>query len=497
MKINKYLLLFFALYLTARLYLSFQAQYFTNDYSYFALTQIQNIADTGRLLLRSELSFGGRTFVFQPLYFYFLGMIFAVFRSIAVLKIINNILASLILVAVYILAQKLLRNRTISLLCSVVSGFIPAYITETMDNISVYSILIPGTFFLIYLFLEIESRKDAINLIVPLTIVLVLSSPASFLILLGFLIYILVSYLENIPVERIKLEYLSFFVFLYLWANFIIYKTAFQMHGFAIIWGNVPDELIKENSSSILFALTNIGFLPFIFGLFTSYRYLLVKKNKHITLFISFFLSTFVVYMMRIVAANIGLIFLGIALVILFGQFLKDLFLGLRDTKIAHYSWLISAAIIILLLISQIIPGIYFMISNIKNSPSQEYIQSLSWLKNNTTPGSIIVALPQEGNLITYFAQRKNIIDSEYLLIDNANSRLKDVYSIYTDKFRVDAIRRIERYNASYILFSQNAITKFNMTQLSYADEPCFEIVYNETSLIYKVNQELCYLQNS
>jgi len=493
------LTLLFLLYFGIRVFFALKSNYFNDDYSYFALRQIDNIAKTGMPLIHDELSYGGRSFVFLPLYFYLLAFFTLFFPKIIIIKIINNLFASTLVIAIYLVTSRIFKNRKVALVCSFVAASLPIYLSETLNTISTSSIIFPGGFFLLFLFMEMENNKDFLNYLILLTILLVLISPSVLLILLGLVIFAIACYLENVTLARIKLEFLSFFMFFFLWCNFIIYKSAFQEHGFSIIWNNTPTSIMSMyfTNINIFNALASIGILPLVFGIYTIYKYLLTKKNKKILLFISLFLSTFIVFWSKLVPSELALMFLGTALVILFGQFLADLFATLKDTKFSKQENWIFGLVIFLLILTQISPSIILMIRNSQANPTKEYISGFEWLKENSPEDTTVLAIPEEGNLITYFGQRKNVIDSEYLLVDDAENRYYDVKKVYTVPFRIEALSILEKYNANYILFSKKTKEKFSIDRIEYIDSDCFSFVFgNKEIAIYKINREKCELKN-
>ena len=60
--------------LAIRLSIAFQTPYFSDDGSYLALRQIDEITSTGTPLYHDPLSYGGRLFIFPPLFHYILAV---------------------------------------------------------------------------------------------------------------------------------------------------------------------------------------------------------------------------------------------------------------------------------------------------------------------------------------------------------------------------------------------------------------------------------------
>ncbi len=474
----------FILYFSIRLYFSLGTEQFGNDESYFALRQIDHIWETGKPIIHDDLSYGGRTFVLMPFYYYLLAFFTLFFPKIIIIKVINNLLASTLILGVYMVCSKILKNRRISILCSVIAATLPIYINATLNNISSYSILFPGSFFFLYFFLNLENDVSKINYLIPLILVLILTSSSSFLLILGILLFILLSQVENRVLPKIELEFTAFFLLFFLWASFIIYKTAFQAHGFSIIYQNAPQEVIKNHfvNLDILTLLANIGFLPLIFGVYSAYVYFF-KKNKSIFLFISIFLSAFILLWLRLVSLELGLMFLGSSLVILFGQFLKDVFIRLNKSKIASKSNQIFILIVTVIVLTQILPGFIAMF----NSPTfdEEYVSSFEWFNANTPNSSIILGSAEQGHLITYFGKRKNILDSNYLLIEDADKRFNDVTTFYNTRFKTHALKILDKYHADYFIVSYNS-------NLFFINDPCFDLLFDNEIRIYQLNKKEC-----
>jgi len=485
----------FVVYFALRLYFSLQTPYFNSEYSYFALRQIDNILETGKPLIHDNLSYGGRTFVFMPFYFYLLAFFALIFPKIIIIKIINSLLASSIVLAVYLVASIVIQKRKISLICSVVAAFLPIYISETLNNISPYSIIFPGSFFLLYLFMKLDKDKKLTNYIVALSIILILTSSSTFVFILSLLLFLFLTYLENDPVTQIESEFISFMLLFFLWVNFIIYKLAFQEHGLSIIWSNLPSAITSNYYRNIspLDIFASIGLLPFVFGSYTIYNYLFKKKSKNILLFISLFIASFILLWLKLISAELGLMFVGSSLVILFGRFLKDFFANLSKVKFAKKENLLFYVVLFVLLLSQVIPGINSIVTNSNKVYDEETIQAYKWL-NNTPEESIIFSLPDEGNIIAYFGKRKNVLDTNYLLIKDSETRMEDVLSFYNQRFKISAIRILEKYDAKYFIVSEN-MKKYNIEESPLFEDPCFELEYEGKIKIYKLEKR-CEIQD-
>ena len=109
------LLIIFLVTFVFRTYFAFQTPEFSYN-SYFSLRQIEHIEETGFPLFHDDLSFGGRTFLFPPLFLYVLSFFSLIFNASFIAKVIPNLLASLIIFPIYLSAQHITKKRIISLM---------------------------------------------------------------------------------------------------------------------------------------------------------------------------------------------------------------------------------------------------------------------------------------------------------------------------------------------------------------------------------------------
>jgi hypothetical protein len=130
-----------------RVYFTVQSEYFNDTHSYFMIREIEHIESTGKPIIHDDLSYGGRTFVFMPLYLYIMAIFQKIFHSITILKIINNLFASLIIISAYLLSYEITKSSRISIISAIISSMIPVYINETLNKISPYSLIFPASFY--------------------------------------------------------------------------------------------------------------------------------------------------------------------------------------------------------------------------------------------------------------------------------------------------------------------------------------------------------------
>lgn len=482
------LVLIFVLTLTIRLLFAFQTPYFSSDKAYFTLRQVSQITDNGIPIFEDPLSYGGRTLI-QPPIFYYLLAFFNLFLPITIVgKLIPNIFASLTVFITYLISIEITRNTKVAVLTSFISAFIPVFFSQTVNNISPYSLIVPLIFFMFYCLLKLPKNKDFAVYFVIAILLLSFTHPSVFIFILGLVLYTVLIKSENLPQNKAELEIIIFSTLFVIWSQFIIFKNAFLFHGPFVIWQNIPINILTNYFSqiTILGAISMIGVIPFIFGVYVIYKYVFKEKNRPIYLLLGFVFSVTALLWLKLIPLNAGLILLGAVLVLLFAQYFKLFMIFIQKTRFSSLENLFIAIFILIFVLTSVLPSLYYTSLTMASSISQDEMNALLWLNKNTMKSDIVLASPLEGHLITSVAKRKNVLDSNFLLVSNINQRSEDVEDIYTTSIETEAVELLNKYDVSYIYFSGRAKSAFNADSLSYVgDEECFELVYNKKVQIY------------
>lgn len=457
----------------------FQTPHFNYDV-YFDLRQAEHIKQTGLPLYNDPLSYGGKIHLFAPFYYYIPAIFSLVFPLEIVAKILPNLFASLLIFLIYSLSIKLTKHQGISFLTAFFSAFIPILFFNINGSALEYlSVLL--VFGVIYCIFRINERKY-IDYALILMFFLVLTTPLAFVLILGLLFYFILSKTENLEIEMKELELILFFTFLVFWLNLLIYKRAFLEHGVLVIWQNMPLSVMSGFFSQLTFieSFIAISIIPLLLGMYAIYSALYLQKNKNVLLLIGFALASFILLWFKLMNLIIGLIFLSMILVILSSFALKRLSLFVEKSKLNKQKKIFIAVIVVLFLITALIPSYLFASNRIKISPSQQEIEALKWISQETPEDSTVASTIEEGNLVAYYAKRKNIMDTDFLLVENIDKRASDINSIFTSRFETEAISNLNKYGADYIFFSNFASQKYKTDFLYYAsDENCFSESYN------------------
>jgi hypothetical protein len=497
MKREYYLVgIIFLIVLVIRLFFAFQTSYFSSDDSYYTIRQMVHIKETFMPIIYDDLSYGGKFLYLPPFFYYLLAALSFIFKTEFVGKFFPELFASSMVIISYLIACEMSKNKTARIITSSLGGFMPLFFSETLNSISMYSFFIPLTFFNIYCMMRISDNDLRFIPLFILSIILMrMTTPLVVFVLLGFLLYTIFILIEKIPRSKVEIELMIFSTFLIMWTLLVFFKNSFLNYGLALLWQNTPKSVLQQYfaNNSIPYMIYNIGIVPFFFGILALYWYLFRHNDKKIYLLMSFLIVMFILIWMHIVDVQLALIFIGFVMVMLFARVYEKIE-NLIGNKFSNI--IFSILIFLLIVITSIIPSLVFASSSISNSFSSQDIEALLWLKRNTNTNDTIAASLYDGHLISGVSVRKNIIDSNFMFVEDVDQRLKDIDIVFLSPSETQRIDILENYDSDYIYLSRQAKNYYKIENIPEIDESeCFQKVFsNPAAKIYK---SLCHIEES
>jgi len=216
-----------------------------------------------------------------------------------------------------------------------------------------------------------------------------------------------------------------------------------------------------------------------IFGVYAFYAAFHMYQSKDLLLLIGFGISIFALLWFKLLDLVTGLMFLSVTLVILTAFALKR-FSDFIDKSKAHKYYKTFYIILLILFIgTAIIPSVIFGYRQTLDTPRIADVEVLKWASQNIQKNAVITATLDEGSMVAYYAKRKNVMDTNFLLTPRIDQRLADIDEVYTTVFETKALADLNRYDSKYILFTGHAMYHYNISQLSYVnDDKCFTLEY-------------------
>lgn len=471
--------------LALRLYFAFKSPYFDYD-AYFGIRQIGSIKSTGLPIFKDGLSYGGRTLIFSPLFYYILALINLIVPIDLFLKIVLNLLIVSVIPLTYLLSMEITKSEPAALFSALLSSLVPVLGT-TINSINPFELLLPMVFYSLYCLIRINEKRYLYAFLISV-FTAALISPLSLVLIPAFWVYLLFLKLEKVKERRTELEAITFSTFLTILIQILIYKKAILMHGALVFWQNIPSQLLAEYFSNItvLGAIGAVGIVPFVFGVYRIYKFSYSQKEHGESAIIAFVVLVALLLWLKLLQLNTGLIFLGVGLSIISATSFKSLYDYVDRTHASKYKTQLLVVLILLVLVVSVPQTISYLQKESANTPTQNQISALEWMRNNTDEGTTVLAPVEEGYLVEAVASRPSVMDENFLLESEIDKRYDDVKTIFTTKYETEAVNLLYNYDARIIFLSPFAQAKFNITDISYFDERCFKQLYGNETKVYE-----------
>ncbi len=471
----------FVLVLITRLLLAFTTPYFTYE-SYYHLRQIEHITATGIPAYEDPLSYGGREIRFLPLFHYLLAFFALLFPLEIIAKILPNLFIASVTIISYLIATRITAHKHAPLYTAFITGFLP--ILYYTNDVAVETLFYPLLFLAVYTFMRSSEEKYMYSYIL-LLFLLCITSTATFLLITGFGIYILLSFSERQKIDRGELELILFSLFFFLWTQFIFFKKNLLAEGPSFIWHNIPSNIIQQYfpTFSLGKSVVLVSIIPFLIGIYIIYQSVFRLKNSKAFLLISFAISTALLTGFRLIQFKTSLAFFGVLLAIFFASFYEEFTIFLQKTKIASYHPFLSIGILFLLTLTMLYPA--YTQSQSQDIPTESEVIAFQWLAENSAIPAKIAAPLKQGHLITYYSQRPNFIDDQFILIPDIEKRLEQSNLLLTTPFETQALSILDTYNLRYIVIPPSFPIANTTARASYRNSNCFTKVYDNQTQIY------------
>lgn len=461
------LILIFILTLGFRLYFSLGNDIFNSDQAYHNFRTIQNIINEQGLPQYDPLSYGGRDVVYPSLFHILLAILS--FGSITILKVLTEVMASSLVIIVYLVAKEVSDNNYSSLFSSLLSAFIPGLIIDTVNDLSVFSLALPIFFLLLYLFLKLENKK-LLWIFIALIFLLAATDATVFIFVLTIMFYFLLISGGALNASRIEKEAAISSSLVIILISLIIYKKAFLVYGIKTIWHNAPANIVVDSfrNFSPLDLILNVGIISLLLGTIGLYLGIKRERKKIIYIFSAFMLCILFLLSFRLITLASGLIFFGIGFAIFSSLTMSHIYNFLERSKLGSTELVLTIIFIILFVAFSLIPS-YNMINTI-GKINQEKISDMISLRNNAEINATVLGSIREGNLITAIALRKNVLDSNFLLAPSPVERQNDAKLIYIGLSEAKALELTKKYKINIIYLSEDTKALYGITSLKYAE---------------------------
>jgi len=464
------------------LFFLLKTEFFTGDSAYFNVRYVEHLLENKRPLTYDELSYGGRNVLVAPLFYYILAFFKLVLNSFFIYKLVPLLASLFLLVVVYLIAKEITDDKRIIFLSVLFTGFIPILTEGLLNQVSFYSFLLPVMFFMIYCLIKMKKNSIYLTVFIILSFILPLLHQDSLLLVFALGFYLLLVNLESMMYSKSKNEAILFFVFLAILIEFFIFKDAFLKYSLNLIWQNVPKSLLGSyfKDVSIFEIIYKVGVLPIFFGIVGLFLGIFKEKSESAFFLSSLILADFLFLWLNLITPVFGLMVLGIALTILSTLGLTAFFSYLRKTKFHKSEMNTNLFMFILIIFAglfMVIPSIVVANQVIDSAPTKDEVEVLKFLGGTTFEFSLIGSSFNEGNVVSFFTNRQNIMDTNFLLAPYTNERLDDLNSLFTTNSEIKVKEISDKYSIEYLFFSDKARKEYNIDNLRYENGRCLKKV--------------------
>lgn len=463
----------FVLVAAVRLFLAFSQGPLAYD-GYEMARRVEHVRHTGVPLFADALSFGGRARLFSPLYDYLLALFTLVMPTALVIKIVPNLLAATIVFPAFWLAEMPTERRWPALIAAAMAGLVPATLQVGVNDGSVLSLGLPLVFTSLLLFLRSRKSGKHLQWMLVSLVLLALLGPVSLVVLLVLLFYLFLARLVGKKATSKEVEVTLLYVFFSSWFFLVVYKRALVMHGASVVWQNIPAAALGGVFAevSLLGVITSAGVVTLVAGAASLYAGLSVAKRKSLVLLASLVVVAAVLLWLRFLPLREGLALLAVALAVPSGFSLELLYGYMAKTKLSYLSWMSVTAVVFIFVMTSL-PAALTQQAAV---PSDAEFEVLEWAAKRLPENAVVMAPPVQGDLIAAVAQRRTVIDEDYLLIPRVEERYEDVLLLYRAVFTTDAVALMQKYGATHLLVSPQSasFSRIAAPRFMHEDEECF-----------------------
>ena len=467
---SKYFFLFI-LFFTVLLFRMYFVTENYNSEAYFHLRHINYILEEKSILYFDELSFGGK-YVLYPHFFHIFMALFSL-GNMFLLKFIPEFFLAGSVFLFYLIAKELSKNNKIVLFSCLIYSFTPLFLVLTTNVLSVYSLIVPLFLLAIYCFLKINERRVYLYGFMISVFLLGLTHISSFLLVGTSLLFTLMCISEDLILTKLKKEALFFCILIISFLLFITYHKVFFVQGLGLLFQNLDTvnfSIIADNNLVNLILLA--GLLPIVLSLFAFYNCFFKKKSELVFLLSSLLLGILFLFVLGFMNIKDSLIYLTISFCLLSCYGLDFLLKYTEKFRWNKTKYFLVFLVILAFFMFSFYPSLYAL-DGVKPI-SSEKINDFLWLKRHSDSNDVVLSLENDGFIITAIANRRNVIDNDYLLAPNLNERKEDIKLLYKGWYLGNIKGLIEKYNIKWI-YLPDELRVYGIEDLIYArNSDCF-----------------------
>ena len=450
-KIVLLVLVFISIFLLAQI---MRGPFLIGDEAYSNLRTAENILEEKGIPDYDELSYGGRD-VSYPIGYSFLLFLFSFLSGTGVIlasKAVPFMLSTFNLILFYFILKTLKIDSRIRILSSLVLVISPPFLYLNSVSTNIGMILFLGL--LGFLFL-IKDKK--IFSAIPFLLMLFFNIVLTYISLLLLFFYI-----------SKRKGYMKWFFLILL----LVVAGTFVLYGFN--FGYREDVGFNSFISDLggEFGIGVFSIIPLIFGLKAMWK----EKYRHSLLY---FLLIILVLLSFYYLETLFYLNFFVAVIAAFGI-----------NEILNIKWessLIKRFTLLIIGLGMIFSGLSFVNVLSDMNPNDE-VFALNYLREDSGPDDTVFSHYSRGNWISGIAERRNVMDSNFINAPSLEERINDSYEIFYSRESDRISELLSKYSVDYIFIDSDLKRRLWKTEeegllLSFKYDKRFKIVYETNSI--------------
>lgn len=418
----------------------------THPSSYFQQREAEHIQQHGVPFYDDTLNVLSPRVAFNPVYSYIVAAGGLLIGTTLAIKLLPNLAAVALVIITYLFAQHLVGDRRISLFSAGIAGFLPILFAYSIHRGSTHVLLVCLLSLLNLLYLHKLDKNERTLFYIALFIAIL--HPASWIWMLGFALYLITCWLENVRTQRWEGElFLSLFFVNLVW-TVLVYHDAIMFGGINVLWQNVPLGLrsLLFLDFNLFSALALVGIIPFIAAFWSIVKIAYREKNKKMLFLSSHVVTVFFLLWLTVIPYEVGLLYLAVSLLPLFPIYYRDVLDYVTRSKAAPYVWLVWTGFLVLFIVTSVVPSVFYANQEITRLPPSSLSEGIADIVSQD-PDARFVAPPQYGAYVRYHAGQPVLGTDTYLMVQKPEAVLEDMETIYGSRLSTTVLEIFKEYH--------------------------------------------------
>jgi hypothetical protein len=447
---------------------------------------VEHIRETGWPLRDDPLSVTGHARITNPAFAYLLAIVS--FATPLAYKLLPNLFMVLLLIPVYFLTRRITKSSIAAIVAVILAGTGPIMFASHLATPNAAPLALFLILTILAMLYDIEKHLFAL---IFCAIALAFLHPLIFVLVIALFIMIVLLRVEGFGIDDRINELFFFTLLLAVWFYVLVYKKALFAFGIKTLWQNLPAEYFSASfgNATLLAVLYGLGIVTFLFGALGIYQALFESRERLSYAIVAPIIAITLLLAFRLIPLSSGIMALTPLLSIMAAYGIMTSGEYLRHTKTPWIVYPLAVILIIFFMFSAVVPALVNAHRELQNAPTQEEASAYRMLGSLLPDGAVMVTTVHEAGAVQYFSHHATVTDDDFLLVHNSNEFANDIDAVYTGRFAVNIVSKVEKLHGTHVLFSNDAAAQYARDRLLIDENACISsIPIDESTRLYTIN---------